>query len=85
MEGLLAGIAADADLFSVSCATMSSDGTIVGIGSLSGKAIQAVGEIAIRGMGDINIWRRLRAIGIKVRTTGNIRAEDIEDILELQR
>lgn len=86
METLLANVAADADLLSISCRTESSGKTIIGLGSLSGKAIQAVGELAVRGMGGVNIWRRIRAIGSQIRSaSGAVPKQVIEDLLELQR
>ncbi len=86
MEALLANVAADADLLSISCRTESSGKTVVGLGSLSGKAIQAVGELALRGMGGVNIRRRLRTIGNQIRSSsGAVPIQVIEHLLEFQR
>lgn len=86
MEALLANVAADADLLSISSRTQSSRETIVGLGSLSGKAIQAVGEFALRGVGGVYIRGRLRTIGSQIRSSsGSVPIQVIEDLLELQR
>lgn len=47
-EQILAAVAADADVLSISETTISHAPT-VGLGTLSGRAIMAVGEYAIRG------------------------------------
>lgn len=86
MESLLAEVARDADLHSVSCPSESSGETAVGLGYLPGRAIMAVGELALRGMGDVNIWIRLRTIGNQIRSASEaIQPQVIKDLLELQR
>lgn len=85
MDRIIQCIEADAASLSIS-ATSRSAGTVRGIGSVSGRAIIAVGELAIRGIESVNVRLRLRAIGAQLRQgETSVSVEAYRDILELQR
>lgn len=80
-------IARDADEYSISHSASHSQ-TTVGLGMVSGRAIQAVGELALRGIAVINITVTLRRIASRVRRVsaqGKLASRDVHDLLELQR
>lgn len=85
MERIIDRIESDAASLSIS-GTSRSAGTVRGIGSVSGRAIIAVGELAIRGIESVNMRLRLRAIGVQLRQEdSSISDEAYQDLLELQR
>ncbi|KAK7682676.1 hypothetical protein QCA50_014059 [Cerrena zonata] len=58
----------DADKFSFTRSTVSYRSAIVGLGSLSGKAIQAVGEALLSGLDKLYYRGRLQLIGRQLRS-----------------
>ncbi|TCD61333.1 hypothetical protein EIP91_008576 [Steccherinum ochraceum] len=79
-------IGADADQLSVSRSASNSQ-SAVGLGTVSGRAIQAVGELALRGLETVNIAMTLQRISSRMRgtTTLSMQSADLRDLLELQR
>ncbi|PSR71746.1 hypothetical protein PHLCEN_2v12394 [Hermanssonia centrifuga] len=62
-------IVSDAASLSISyTATTSTSTTTVGLGYVSGRAIMALGDIALRGMERMNIEIRLRRLASRVRS-----------------
>lgn len=78
-------IAADADQWSLS--RSASQSTEVGLGTVSGRAILAVGELALRGIEAVDITVTLQRISSRLRSGGNYPGlvKDVIDLLELQR
>ncbi|KAH8106240.1 hypothetical protein BXZ70DRAFT_1061619 [Cristinia sonorae] len=86
IERLLRDIEADAASLSTSRTFTGTNSTIQGLGTISGKAIMAVGSIVIRGIERVAIQRRLSSIRDHLRRReGFIPREIIHDLLELQR
>lgn len=84
-ENLFLDIQADAELMSFSGASTSSS-TVRGLGSLSGKAIMAVGSLVIRVLDSILTRLRLRSIAAQVQGTGTTFSRaTFEKLFELQR
>ncbi|KAH8093070.1 hypothetical protein BXZ70DRAFT_437322 [Cristinia sonorae] len=77
-------IGADADQLSVSRSASNSQ-SVVGLGTISGRAILAVGELALRGIETVNITVTLQRITSRLRGHGSVLREDVLDLLELQR
>lgn len=79
-------IAADADQLSVSRSASNSQ-SAVGLGTVSGRAIQAVGELALRGIETVNIAVTLQRISSRIRASAGqlVSIQDLRDLLELQR
>lgn len=79
-------IAADADELSMSRSASNSQ-SAVGIGTISGRAIMAVGELALRGIETMTIARTLQRITGRVRGSVQeaVTVRDVQDLLELQR
>ena len=66
--------------------TVTSASSLRGIGTLSGKAIMAVGNVLIRGIEVVDIQRRLRRITTQLgRGDADLSQEALEDLFELQR
>ena len=81
---LLADVKADADELSINRTVRSQ--TTVGIGTLSGRALVVVGEIALRGVGSMNMRLRLRNIAAQLKQDASQVSElRVKDVLELQR
>ena len=87
MEKLLRDI--DADVASItnsrSCSSNSTS-TFRGLGTSSGKAIMAVGNLALRGIERVTIQAKLRKISEQLKREEAFLSPDVyEDLLELQR
>lgn len=82
-------IAADADQWSLSHSTSNtqSQSTEVGLGTVSGRAILAVGELALRGIETVTITVTLQRIASRLRNGAKYPGlrQDVVDLLELQR
>lgn len=66
--------------------TVTSASSLRGIGTLSGKAIMAVGNVLIRGIEVVDIQRRLRRITTQLgKSDADLSPEALEDLFELQR
>lgn len=85
MDKLLRDI--DADVASISLSRSSrTDSTFAGLGTTSGKAIMAVGNLAIRGMERVTIQNKLRKIGDQLKREESFLPLNVfEDLLEFQR
>ncbi|CAL1706474.1 unnamed protein product [Somion occarium] len=82
----LTAIAEEADLISLTEVTPSvRSGTTIGLGTLSGRVIMAVGEYAVKGIENVNIRRKLGIASLQLRRTGAVPEQVIDDLLELQR
>ncbi len=70
--------------------TSASDSTVYGLNTVSGRAIMAVGNLAIQAVERVNMMFTLRRIASELPQNGDeqkssIRPRLLEDLLELQR
>lgn len=84
-EVLLAQAVSDAASLAVSLTTSSDGTTVYGIGATSGRAILAVGQLALRGIENAYILIRLISIRNQLRQRGDISYGLVDDLLEFQR
>ncbi|CAL1707053.1 unnamed protein product [Somion occarium] len=81
----LTTIAEEAELISLTGTPSVRSGTTVGLGTLSSRAIMAVGEYAVKGIENVNIRRKLGIASFQLRQQGAVPKQVIDDLLELQR
>lgn len=78
---------AQIDALSISASDPSLDTTIVGIGSLTGRVLMALGELTLRGVETVNLRIKLRTLASKLaqqdKTAMSDAAYDL--LLEFQR
>lgn len=87
MNRLLEDISNDADQYSISCVrTDASSDTVVGLNSVSGRAIMRVGMVIVDGIENMYVGSRLRAIGNALqKKPEHLPLQDVRDMVELQR
>ncbi len=78
---------AQIDALSISGSDLSLNTTIVGIGSLSGRVLMAVGELTLRGMESVNLRIKLRTLASKLAQQDKTAVSDAayDLLLEFQR
>ncbi|TCD63057.1 hypothetical protein EIP91_006044 [Steccherinum ochraceum] len=85
MEKLLRDIESDVASITLSRSSQS-ESTLRGLGTVSGKAIMAVGKFALQSIERVTIQNRLRKISEQLQTEeGYLTPDMYEDVLELQR
>lgn len=78
---------AQIDALSISASDPSLDTTIVGIGSLTGRVLMALGELTLRGVETVNLRVKLRMLASKLAQQDKTAVSDAayDLLLEFQR